>query len=55
MKTEGLREDFDGVFDVTVKNPRNSGNVEAVSSRERIQFTLLVCILVICLCFLTDI
>ena len=55
MKTEGLREDFDGVFDVAVKNPRNGGNAEIVSSCERIQFTLLVCISVICFYFLTDI
>ena len=38
MKTEGLKEDFDGVFDVTVRTSESN----AMPVREAIQFTVRV-------------
>ena len=42
MKTEGLKEDFDGVFDISVRTSGDSENGGKCEPIEPIEFTVLV-------------
>ena len=42
MKSDGLKDDFDGLFDVTVRTSDSTENVEVPSVRVPILFTIRV-------------